>query len=161
MRYFLLSLVTLFFVKTSWAQKTKKKYQVGKISLVELKETTKLKSFEDIYNYYEPDSIVLQKIKKQLTNISFKLAYGEWCYDSKILVPKIIKILDCLKIPKKNVEIIGVNRKKDKPKKAIRKNKIKYVPTLLVLNNNVSIGKIEEVEINSLEKDLLKILQKK
>ena len=57
-----------------------------------------------------------------------------------------------------NIELIGVDRKKQCSKVDIKALAIEYVPVILVFNNKKLVGKIVETTQKTMEEDLLQLL---
>ncbi|MDO6491193.1 MAG: thioredoxin family protein [Cellulophaga sp.] len=125
----------------------------GPVTVKELKD--KEEWFSPIYNYYKVDSLELANIK-EIDKMTFKIFLGTWCSDSKVLVPKFIKVLDYLKVPKKNIKLINVNHSKSEPKKMIEKYNVKYLPTIIFYKGDKEFNRIIEFTEKSIEKYFIK-----
>jgi len=152
-----------------FAQEFNEKYidkRVGSEILIDqcnrdgLKEGTFGVAFNFQYAGYNSDIYTITKLKNHLENITIKLVFGSWCYDSEIQVPRFIKVLDEIGFDDLNLTIIAVDRLKKSHELSIDDLKIKYVPTFIIYKNDNEIGRIVENPKISLEMDLLKILQK-
>ena len=113
--------------------------------------------FKKQYNTYKPFPAVLQ----QLTNYpkcSIMVVLGTWCSDSHELVPQLFKVGDMAGW--ENIELIGVDRKKQCSTFDISSLGIEYVPVILVFNNKKLVGKIVETTQKTMEEDLLELLVK-
>lgn len=159
-----LLLVCVFFI-TSWGQeKTSVQNLQGQIVL--FGETT-ISDFQNpyfaswynqYYSNYKPDKSIIKKFSKKLKKHQITIFFGSWCGDSKRQVPKMLKILKSADFPQKNLKLIGVNyQKKADQKQEIGKD-IRRVPTFIIYKKGKEIGRIVETPKESLEKDLLKIL---
>lgn len=113
------------------------------------------------YEQYNVQTEVLASAKPDLKGITIKFVLATWCKDSKREVPRFIKILNTLEFPLEKMEIIGVDRKKVCPEAGVEAGFVDYVPTFFVYRNGIEIGRIVEHPTESLESDLLKILQSK
>jgi hypothetical protein len=121
--------------------------------------------FTQNYNDYKVDSSLTKEIGKLMKNKNMTIFLGTWCGDSKREVPRMLKILDAAGIKEKQYDIIFVSNEaelyKQSPQHEEKGRNIKRVPTFII-----SEGKNEQVRIiespkESLEKDLMKILQGK
>ena len=83
---------------------------------------------------------------------------GTWCSDSIDFVPGFFKLMDHIKFRKRNIELIGLDVDKKNPNEDELKYEIINVPTFIFYNNDEEINRIVELTIESLEKDILKIL---
>lgn len=168
-RILLFCLFILTSANSILSQELNKKYfdkKVGSEILIDqcnrdgLKEGTFGVAFDFQYKEYHSDIYTIEKLRNQLGNISIKIVFGSWCYDSEMQVPRFIKILDEIDFDDSNLVIIAVDRLKKSHDLNIDNLKIKYIPTFIVYKNNKEIGRIVENPKISLEMDLLKILQK-
>ena len=168
-RTFIYCLLIVINMTNIFAQDLNKKYldkRVGSEILIDqcnragLEEGTFGVAFNFQYAGYNSDIYTIKKLKDHLENISIKLVFGSWCYDSEMQVPRFIKVLDEIGFNDSNLTIIAVDRLKKSHDISIDDLKIKYIPTFIVYKNNNEIGRIVENPKISLEMDLLKILQK-
>ena len=60
-----------------------------------------------------------------------------------------------------NYEIIGLNRDKQSPQGYEKGMNIDYVPTFIIYQNGKEVNRIIESPVESIEKDLIAILQAK
>jgi len=49
--------------------------------------------FQDEYQAYHPEEKLIASLNKQLKQFEIVIVLGSWCYDSKIQVPRFLKIL--------------------------------------------------------------------
>ena len=115
--------------------------------------------FNNSYNSYSPESEIVDSLLIFQNNFTLTIVMATWCSDSRREVPHFYKLLDLLKFPEEKVTLINVDRKKDGISIDISNLKIELVPTFIVYNNNVEIGRIIETPTNLLEGDLLQILK--
>lgn len=110
------------------------------------------------YNNYHAASTIISELKPLLKDVNIQMVLGTWCYDSKIQVPKFMKLLDELQFDDSKLTIVAVNRMKKSQDANIDDLKIKYVPTFIIYRNKEEIGRIVEKPKKTLEQDLLKIV---
>jgi len=111
------------------------------------------------YMDYKPSESVIRKLKKIDVDYQILIVLASWCGDSKRQLPAFMKLADLAGISDV-ISMIGVNRRKAIPGKNIDSLEIDRVPTFIIYRNSHEIGRIVESPSKSLEKDLLKILQK-
>ncbi len=120
--------------------------------------------FRDWYHVgvaaYEPDQQVLAEVA-DLEDYRIQVFMGTWCGDSQREVPKLMKILEALKFPEDQLNIVAVNRSPTQFKQSpgnedVGKN-IHRVPTIIVLKQGKEVNRIIETPVESLERDLQKI----
>lgn len=155
-------------ISTVSAQEFNKKYfdkRAGREILIDhcnragLEEGAFGQVYANQYAAYSPNTDAINSLKPMLENITIKMVFGSWCYDSKMQVPRFMKVLDEIGFDENQMSIIGVDRMKKPQEASIDGLKIRYVPTFIVYREGVEIGRIVENPKKSLEQDLLKILQ--
>ncbi len=160
-RWLLTMLVIGIFINGCAATKPPQSELVtGQCSWDAWKESAKWQSYDAAD--YTPDSASVQKIKMLVNQneVSFLLFGGSWCGDSKIGMPKILKLMNAAGVPLAKLTIYGVDRLKKEQTGTAERYKILRVPTLVVLKSNTEKGRIIEMPEESWEKDLEKILEK-
>lgn len=133
---------------------------VGKCNRDGLKEDVYGAYFNSQYELYVPAKKYTDKLKEKLNLVDIVVVFGTWCSDSKIQVPRFFKVLDASGNKDKNVTIIAVNRQKNALTMNTEYLDIKRVPTFIVFQDGKELGRIVETPKKSLEKDLLKIVNK-
>ena len=83
---------------------------------------------------------------------------GTWCSDSRENVPAFFKLMDHIKFRKRNIQLIGLDVDKKNPNQDEIKYNIINVPTFIFFKDGKEINRIVELTIESIEKDILKIL---
>jgi tetratricopeptide (TPR) repeat protein len=121
------------------------------------------KWFTTNYDSYQPNAATIVNLKKQsFENISIKIFFGTWCGDSKIEVPRFLKLLSAISFPEKKAQLIAVGTGDSLVKQSPQHEEtglgIFRVPVFIVYRNGVEINRINEFPAFSLEKDFLTIL---
>lgn len=80
---------------------------------------------------------------------------GTWCHDSKREVPGFYKILDQ---NAENIEMIALDRKKQTPNGETNGMEITNKPTFIFYIDGLEMNRIVETPVESLERDMVKIL---
>jgi thiol-disulfide isomerase/thioredoxin len=83
---------------------------------------------------------------------------GTWCEDSQHQVPGFYQVLEQLKFDEKQVSLIIVDRTKTTPDHLEKDKNITNVPTFIFYKNGKELQRIVESPVESLEKDMLKIV---
>ncbi|MFA6923024.1 MAG: hypothetical protein WC223_02115 [Bacteroidales bacterium] len=140
-----------------------KEILIGLCDLNGFKTVDFIDSYTNEYEGYKPNIMILEKIDsllklKENENIKIKVILGTWCSDSKIQIPRFIKIFNIIKYNPENIEFICVNRNKKAGNLPVTDLKIEKNPTFIVFNNAKEKGRIVETPGKTLEEDLLKIL---
>lgn len=116
------------------------------------------------YDSYLVDSFTCNFIRPLLAGKSITIFLGTWCGDSKREVPRVLKMLDCCGFSSNNLTLIMVSNRdslyKKSPQHEEAGKNIVRVPTIIIEQKGVEIGRIIEFPKTSLEKDLLSILRK-
>lgn len=113
--------------------------------------------FEAEYDYYQPEDSVLKLIN--LDSVKIVCVAATWCGDTRRELPRFYKILDALKFDFSNYIMFCVDRKKKAEGFDIDQYIIERVPTFIFYKNDSEIGRIIETPVETLERDILKILQ--
>lgn len=116
--------------------------------------------FESQYELYKPAEKYIEQMKGTINNFDITIVFGTWCSDSKIQVGRFYKVLDKAGFKDIHLKVIGVNSDKNALSVNINKLNIELIPTFIVFQNGVELGRIVESPKKSLEKDLAKILKK-
>jgi len=131
---------------------------LGKVNLEGLTQ----KEFKQWYkvNYYahKLDTITIEALKPKLENVSIKVFMGTWCSDSQREVPALYKILEKTEYDLTKIEVIAVSHEKETLDHLEKGLDIQYVPTIIFYKNNKEIGRYVELAQETLEKDMLAIL---
>ena len=140
----------------------------GNLMLLGLQSESALRSepfnswYEPNYQNYKLDSSTILQFSKQIKNKTFEIFMGTWCGDSKREVPRFFKILNYCKVPPSKIKLVMLDYEdsnyKQSPGREEEGMDIHRVPDLIVFESGKEIGRIVESPIESLEKDLMHIL---
>jgi len=120
------------------------------------------------YKSYQPNQGITKKIKKislvEGKNLEVTVFMGTWCSDSQKQIPRLYKILDEIGLSSDRVSVhaLGiVPHEFRKTHDGIAEDglNIYRVPTIILRKDNVELGRIIETPAETLEQDLLTILQ--
>ncbi|MFK5982336.1 MAG: thioredoxin family protein [Flavobacteriaceae bacterium] len=131
---------------------------LGKITLQGFKAADFSEWFSENYNNHPLDIETIKAISPKLKDINIKVFMGTWCSDSQRETPALYKILDAAEFDYSNIEIIAVNHDKETPKHLEKNMDIQYVPTIIFYKEGKEIGRYVELAQETLEKDMLAIL---
>lgn len=139
---------------------------VGKISLEEFKETVHATWFNRYYKAYQPNEKTVEKLSQLIgeREIEVEAYFGTWCPDSRRELPRLIKLLDLSGWDTNQIKLVGVNRSKEIPnasKEEVERIQLKMIPTFIILENGIEINRFVEYAIETMEKDILRILEDK
>jgi len=114
--------------------------------------------FNENYKQHTLDTATIHTIKGELAATDILVFMGTWCEDSQRETPAFYKILDLAGIDASAVKLITVSEDKDTPEGLEEGLEITNVPTIILSKGGKELGRIVEYPIESLERDLAKIL---
>jgi len=136
---------------------------LGKCTREKLTDTPYASWFKKNYDDYSVDTATAEILREKLKNKNLMIFMGTWCGDSRREVPRMFKILDYCGIKPVDIQLIMVDSHdsvyKQSPTHEERGLNIHRVPDLLVFQKGNEIGRIVESPVNSLEKDLVAIVE--
>ena len=136
---------------------------LGKINKSALLKTPYSDWFGKNYTEYQPSEAQTTQLSDQLSEYTISIFLGTWCGDSKREVPRFYKILDVAGFPLDRVTTVGVNNARDTYKQSPGGEEeglnIHRVPTFIFYKNGKEMNRIVEFPVETLEQDMLKILQ--
>ncbi|HSD15189.1 MAG TPA: thioredoxin family protein [Flavobacterium sp.] len=107
---------------------------------------------------YKPNPATVTELKNHLKDVTITVFMGTWCEDSQQQVPGFYKILEALQFDNVNVTLIAVDKNKKTPEQFEKGLNVTNVPTFIFYKNGKELHRIVERPIETLEKDMLKIL---
>lgn len=163
MKYFfsLLFTITLFSCQAQreiTATKNKQGDLIGFANKESFKQTPYDAWFTQNFDTYNPNEATISSLRKMLNGVTIKGFMGTWCGDSKRETPHFYKILELANFDFKNLELVTVNRSKKTPDNLQKGFNVNRVPTFIFYKKGEEIGRYVEYAIESLEKDMLKIV---
>lgn len=114
--------------------------------------------FKENYNGHILDTLTIKEIKPKLKEVSIKVFMGTWCSDSQREVPALYKVIKEAEFDTANLTMIAVSQEKNTPNQLEKGLNIEYVPTIIFYKNEKEIGRYVELAQETLEKDMLAIL---
>jgi thiol-disulfide isomerase/thioredoxin len=165
MKLFILSAIAVLYSMSAFAQsKAVERNLYGVVT----KDSLLTEPYKTWYqkNYY--DYTTNKQVSKQLHTVNLnsivvEIFFGSWCGDSKRELPRIMKILDELKLKPANIKLIAVGSSdslyKQSPTGEHTGKGIYRVPTIIVYENGKELNRIIETPAYSMERDLLAILK--
>jgi len=153
---FLFLLASIVITHTCIAQSSGEKDLTGKTNIEEV--DANFPWFSEGYNLYKPDSTVIKALSDKGSKLSFIVFGGTWCGDTKRELPRFYKITDKANIKREKITLYLLNHDKKSPEKLEKKHKIHSIPTFIIFVNGKEAGRIVEKPRNTLEKDLLDVI---
>ncbi len=115
--------------------------------------------FTKEYSTYKVDTNTIKSIGNKVNDKKIKIVLGTWCSDSRREVPRMLKILDIIGFPQNSLSLVFVDRTKKGIADETKGLDIKRVPTIIISKDKKELGRIIETPIETLEKDLTKIIK--
>lgn len=113
------------------------------------------------FNEYKPNEEVINQLKDKVTNITVTIFMGTWCEDTHNQLPHFYKVLDACQFKDRGVTLIAMDKNKTTPENYEEGLNITNIPTFILFEKGVEIGRIVETPKVSLEQDMLDILTSK
>lgn len=137
---------------------------LGEISKSDLTKNTFNTWFSKNYDDYLVNKSIVKQLKDSLNQYEIKAFLGTWCGDSKREIPHFYKILEDVKFPENQLQVIAVNRTKEAYKQSPNHEEkglnIHRVPTFIFYKNGKEVNRIVEHPKETLERDILNIVSK-
>ena len=114
--------------------------------------------YDKNYQDYKLDELIIEEIKPLIKDLEVTIFMGTWCEESQKDLPGFLKILDLVKLDKKKLQLIGMTEEKITPDNLEKDLDIFNIPTYIFKKNGKEINRIVEFPVETLEKDVLKIL---
>lgn len=133
---------------------------IDKIDSKDLQHPIFAEYYKFYFESYNPDMSIVEKIKPLLDDISITIVMGSWCGDSQEQIPKFYKIISLLNFDENKIQLIAVDRKKHAREydALVQSLNIELIPTFIFYKNGKELGRIIESPHETLEADILKIL---
>ena len=117
--------------------------------------------WEAVAAAYNPKSQCLQKLKAIQEPVRVEVYLGTWCSDSRNHVSAYFKVLEMADNPLIQTIYTGIPQAKAARLKYLPPAKnIEKLPTFLIYKDGKELGRIIETPVQSVEEDLLAILNK-
>ena len=153
-KIYLLFIAILF---TSCSQNQNYLLEEGVVDIDYLKKSPKTYWFNENFENYTVEKINRDNFS-ELYNYDIEIFMNTLCHDSQREIPRLIKILNELNFPENKLKIILLNpNKESKMGYEVNKN-ITNTPTIIFNLDNIEVNRIVEFPKESLESDILKIL---
>jgi hypothetical protein len=155
-----------------------RRIDLGDYGVVMMGEVTRdqildnLPGWDSEYFEYSPDQDVLQELQEHIHGVELTVVLGTWCSDSSREIPRLWKILEDVGYPVDDVKMFAVGSSRFTLETGIstevlgwsnrtkRFYEVELVATIIVSRGGEEIGRIIETPVESLERDLLSILNK-
>ncbi|WP_417358936.1 thioredoxin family protein [Galbibacter sp.] len=151
----------LDYTKQASVDQDKDSILVGKHSRKQLEQAPYNQWFDANYKEYQANAEVVAELEPLLDGITVKIFMGTWCSDSQHNVPAFFKIMDQAGYEYNDFELYSMTEQKVTPENFEEGLDVINVPTIIIYKDDKEVNRLVEYPINSIEKDLLDILQGK
>ena len=138
-------------------------YLLGKVNKKGLSKCNDNDWFKANFKEYETDNSIIDQLDEDLSEYTITAFMGTWCGDSKREIPRFYKVLEEANFPLERLTMIAVSRDKETYKQSPGGEEeglnIHRVPTFIFYKDGKEVNRIVESPVESLEKDLQKIIQ--
>jgi thiol-disulfide isomerase/thioredoxin len=114
------------------------------------------------YDDYVVNKPLVKMLKDSLNKYNIKMFLGTWCGDSKREVPRFYKVMDAIKFPEDQIEVIALDRTtetyKQSPNGEEKGLNIHRVPTFIFYKNGKEVNRIVEFPKETFERDIFNII---
>jgi len=119
--------------------------------------------FDSQYTKYQASDRTVALLRKAIEGVSVEAYFGTWCGDSRRQIPRLLRILDLAGVEESRLSLVALSDQrmqfKRSPGRLEEKRYIHRTPTIVLVRNGAEIGRIVETPSETIEADLLAILQ--
>lgn len=134
---------------------------LGHIDGITIQKAPFTEWYTENYEGHAVDSNLVDSIKPLLAGTQIQVYMGSWCEDSQREIPALFKILELVEDSMITMDLIALDHDKQTPDSLQVAHGIEYVPTIIFQRDGVEMNRIVEYPQQSLEQDILTILQGK
>ncbi len=143
---------------------------LGEVTREDIAKT--IAGWDDEFFDYTPDQETLSAIEEEIYGVEITCVLGTWCSDSQREIPRLWKILETVDYPVSEIKMYAVGSSRfsadlQVPARVLTWSErlkdhydVERVATIIISRGGREIGRIVETPEESLEKDLMKILEK-
>ena len=153
-KIYLLFIAILF---TSCSQNQNYLLEEGVVDIDYLRKSPKTYWFNENFKNYTVETMNRDNFS-ELYNYDIEVFMNTLCHDSQREIPRLIKILKELNFPENKLKIILLNPNKESEMGYEVNKNITNTPTIIFNLDNIEVNRIVEFPKESLESDILKIL---
>jgi len=114
--------------------------------------------FQESHTASIPSDSALKMLHAVKRDINIEIVFGSWCSDSKRNLPAFLKLIDQSNNPHITYRMIAVDRTKKDKAGVTTQLSVTRVPTMVFFENHKEIGRFTEHPVQSIEEDILRIL---
>jgi hypothetical protein len=140
-------------------EKDKSIIMKGSFSIKHLKEAN-YAWFKKNYDATKFSNEQIDELRGRFNDFQIVVFLGTWCSDSHKLIPSFIKLIENIEYPTEKLQIYGVDRNKETKGIEHRLYHIERVPTIILMRNNIEVGRITETVEKNIQYELRQLLEK-
>lgn len=161
--------IACFFLSISLFAQNQEPKLLGIVSEDALRKEPYASWFLKNYDDYQPNQDIIVQLKNyppegRLSIYKVKIFFGTWCGDTKREMPRFLKVLDQIGFPKEHITFIALDNDdknyKQSPNHEEKDMSIYRVPTFIFYEKDKEIARINELPVQSTERDVLQIFRK-
>jgi thiol-disulfide isomerase/thioredoxin len=157
--------ITYFFLSVNLFAQNQEPKLLGTVSEDALRKEPYASWFVKNHDDYHPNQDIIEQLKNYpLSIFKVKIFFGTWCGDTKREMPRFLKVLNQIGFPKENIKFIALDNDdknyKQSPAHEEKGMSIYRVPTFIFYEKGKEIARINELPVQSTERDLLQIFKK-
>jgi thiol-disulfide isomerase/thioredoxin len=157
--------IACFFLSISLFAQNNEPKLLGTVSEDVLRKEPYASWFVKNYDEYQPNQDIITQLKSYPLSIyKVKIFFGTWCGDTKREMPRMMKVFDQIGFPKSNITFIALDNDdknyKQSPTHEEKGMSIYRVATFIFYEKGKEIARINELPVQSTERDLLQIFKK-
>jgi thiol-disulfide isomerase/thioredoxin len=154
-----------FFLSITLFAQNQEPKLLGTVSEDALRKEPFASWFVKNYDDYQPNQDITIQLKSYPLSIyKVKIFFGTWCGDTKREMPRFLKVLDQIGFPKENITFIALDNDdknyKQSPSHEEKSMSIYRVPIFIFYEKGKEIARINELPVQSTERDVLQIIKK-
>jgi len=130
----------------------------GKIQHKVMMEEDLFKWYANGVNNYVVNDSLVGLIRPYSTKTGVLVFAGNWCSDTKELLPKVVKVLIAAGFKPEEFEFQLLDKQKKSTNFNAKAMQVNYVPTIIFYINGLEKGRIIETINKTAEEEILKIL---
>ncbi len=135
------------------------KMLVGRLNVQLLANDSAFRWFYTGVNDYQPTKDWTDYIRYYRDSFSVVVFAGTWDVNSRELLPAFYRTMMSAGYPLDKIQLYGVDMQLHALNGEAEKYNITKLPTIIVLHDNEELGRIEEVPVQSVEANIVAILQ--
>lgn len=135
------------------------KMLVGQLNMQQLVNDSAFRWFYSGINKYQPTKEWVNYIRYYKDSFSVVVFAGTWDVNTKQLLPAFYRTMMAVGYPLNKIKLYGVDNELHALHGEAEKYNVKKLPSIILLQNGEEFGRIEAVPVQSVEANIVAILQ--